>query len=176
MAPLSRTRGCFQTSIGNDTITSDCIRCINAFASSGSSRRSGIEAAVNWQFGDRLRLSANYAYLRAMQPDPASGAQQTEARRPKHSGSLMLDGSAGRFSYGGSLAFVGKHLDNRDTFPFDRVGLGSYWLADARLAYAVRPGVELFARTTNALNQRYQDVFGYRTERRAIYAGLRVSR
>ena len=142
----------------------------------GRSRRSGVEATVDWKIGDRLRLSANYAYLRATQPDPATGEQLTETRRPKHSGSLILDGSAGRFSYGGSLAFVGKHLDNRDTFPFDRVGLGSYWLADARVAYAVRPGLELFARTTNALNQRYQDVFGYRTEKRAIYAGLRVSR
>jgi vitamin B12 transporter len=55
------------------------------------------------------------------------------------------------------------------------VTLGSYWLADARIAYSVWPGVELFARTTNALNQRYQDVFGYRTERRAVYAGLRLS-
>jgi vitamin B12 transporter len=89
---------------------------------------------------------------------------------------LSLDGASGRFSYGGSLAYVGQHSDQRDTFPFDRVGLGSYWLAGARLAYALRPGVELFARTTNALNQRYQDVFGYRTEKRAIYAGLRVSR
>ncbi len=53
--------------------------------------------------------------------------------------------------------------------------LGSYWLADARIAYALTSGLELFARTTNALNQRYQDVFGYRTEKRAVYAGVRFS-
>ena len=141
-----------------------------------TSRRSGVEATFGWQLGDKLRLNANYAYLKATQPDQISLTQVHELRRPKHSGSLSLDGASGRFSYGGSLAYVGRHSDQRDTFPFDRVGLGSYWLADARLAYAVRPGVELFARTTNALNQRYQDVFGYRTERRAIYAGLRVSR
>ncbi|HKP34023.1 MAG TPA: hypothetical protein VJT70_04500, partial [Sphingomicrobium sp.] len=117
-----------------------------------------------------------YAYLKATQPDETSLTQVHELRRPKHSGSLTLDGAGGRFTYGGSLAYVGRHSDQRDSFPFDRVGLGSYWLADARVAYAVRPGVELFARTTNALNQRYQDVFGYRTEKRAFYAGLRVSR
>ena len=83
--------------------------------------------------------------------------------------------SAGKFTYGGSIAYVGRHFDQRDTFPFDRVTLGSYLLADARVAYAVQPGIELFARTTNALDQRYQDVFGYRTERRAVYAGLRLS-
>ena len=86
-----------------------------------------------------------------------------------------MDGQEGRFSYGASLAYVGPHLDQRDTFPFDRVALGSYWLAGARIGFAVRTGVELFARAANALNQHYQDVFGYRTEPRAIYAGLKFS-
>jgi vitamin B12 transporter len=139
-----------------------------------TSRRSGVEATFGWRVRDVLRLSANYAYLDATQPDDATLTQVHELRRPKHSGSLALDGSAGKFTYGGSVAYVGRHFDQRDTFPFDRVALGSYWLADARIAYALRRGVELFARTTNALNQRYQDVFGYRTEKRAIYGGLRL--
>jgi vitamin B12 transporter len=143
--------------------------------SSGSSRRSGVEATLDWKIADGLRLSANYAYLKATQPDAVTGQQVTEARRPKHSGSLAIDGSAGRISYGGSLAYVGQHLDNRDTFPFDRVTLGSYWLADARVAYAIRRGVELFARGSNLLNQHYQDVFSYRTEGRAAYVGVRLS-
>jgi vitamin B12 transporter len=142
----------------------------------GSSKRSGFEATVDWRIRDELRLSANYAYLKATQPDPVTAEQITEARRPKHSGSVALDGSVGRFTYGGSIAYVGRHLDNRDTFPFDRVALGSYWLADARIAYAVRPNIELFARMSNALGQHYQDVFSYRTEPRAVYGGIRLSR
>jgi vitamin B12 transporter len=142
----------------------------------GSSRRSGIEATVDWKLGDELRLSANYAYLKSTQPDAVTGERATETRRPKHSGSVAADGLIGRFSYGASLAYVGKHLDNRDTFPFARVTLGSYWLADARVAYAVRPGVELFARGANLLDQQYQDVFSYRTEGRAVYAGVRLNR
>jgi vitamin B12 transporter len=144
--------------------------------SPGTSKRAGVEATVDWKIADRFRLSANYAYLRATQPDPVTGEQLTEARRPKHSGSVAADGSMGRFTYGASLAYVGRHLDNRDVFPFDRVVLGSYWLADARFAYAVRPGVELFVRGANLLNQHYQDVFSYRTEPRAGYAGIRLSR
>ena len=143
--------------------------------SSGSSRRSGVEATVDWKVTDELRLAANYAYLKATQPDAVTGQQVTEARRPKHSGSVTIDGSAGRFTYGASLAYVGDHIDNRDTFPFDRVTLGSYWLADARVAYAIRRGVELFARGSNLLDQHYQDVFSYRTEARAVYAGVRLS-
>ena len=142
----------------------------------GTSKRSGIEATVDWKIAEELRLSANYAYLKATQPDAATGRQLTEARRPKHSGSVMIEGSPGRFSYGASLAYVGKHIDNRDVFPFDRLTLGSYWLADARLAYAIVPGVELFARGANLLDQHYQDVFSYRTEGRAVYAGVRLIR
>jgi vitamin B12 transporter len=85
----------------------------------------------------------------------------------------VLDGTSGKFTYGGSIAYVGRHFDQRDSFPFDRVSLDSYWLAGARVAYELRPGIELFARVTNALNQHYQDVYGYRTEPRGAYAGVR---
>ena len=143
--------------------------------STSTSLRRGIEAELGWAIGERLRLNASYAYLDATEPDTASGAQVRELRRPKHSGSVALDGASGRLTYGASIAYVGRHFDSRDTFPFDRVALGSYWLAGARVAYAVRPGIELFARGSNLLDQQYQDVFGYRTEGRAVYAGIRLA-
>ena len=141
----------------------------------GISYRSGLEAELNWRVSGAVRLSANYAYLDATQPGPVSSGQEKELRRPKHSGAVALDGAQGRLTYGASLAFVGMRFDTRDNFPFDRVTLGSYWLADGRLAYRVRPGIELFGRISNALNEHYEDVFGYRTEPRAAYAGVRLS-
>jgi vitamin B12 transporter len=153
--------------VDNATFTS----VLNA---SGTSRRSGVEATIGWMPANRVRLSANYSYLDATQIDDETGQQVAEARRPKHSGSVAVDGSIGRFTYGGSVAYVGRHIDNRDIFPFDRVSLGAYWLADARLAYAIRPGVELFVRASNLLNQRYQDVFSYRTDPRGLFAGVRI--
>jgi len=155
--------------VNNATFTS----VLNA---SGRSKRAGLEAAIEWSPAAYLRLSANYAYLKSTQLDAVSAQQLTEPRRPKHSGSLVMDGIAGRLTYGASLAYVGRHLDNRDVFPFDRVALGSYWLADARIAYVIRPGVELFARGSNLLNQRYQDVYSYRTDPRGVFAGVRLSR
>jgi vitamin B12 transporter len=104
-----------------------------------------------------------------------TSVQVKELRRPKHSGSIAVDGSWGKLSYGASLAYVGTHLDSRDSPPFDVVRLGSYWLAGARVAYAPRPGVEVFARAANALGSHYEDVFGYRTEGRSLYAGIRLS-
>jgi vitamin B12 transporter len=142
---------------------------------SGASHRSGIEAELSWHLADKLRLTANYAYLHATQPTDAGIGQEREVRRPKHGGAVALDGSSGRLTYGASLAYSGARLDtNFDVFPAEPVRLHAYLLAGARLAYTVRPGVELFARATNALDQHYQDVFGYRTEARAAYVGLRL--
>jgi vitamin B12 transporter len=139
----------------------------------GISRRSGAEAEFAWHVGDRLRLTATYAFLHAT--EPAELVAVRELRRPKHSGSIAADGVSGRVSYGASIAYVGAHFDQRDSFPFDRVELGSYWLAGARVAYAVLPGIELFARGSNLLDQDYRDVFGYRTEGRGLFVGLRLA-
>ena len=139
------------------------------------SSRSGLEAEFGWAVGDALRLGANYAYLKASEPGASATAQLREVRRPKHSGSVALDGRSGRLTYGGSLAYVGARADtNFDVFPAQRVRLKAYWLAGARIAYRLHPGVELFARSSNLFDTRYRDVFGYRTEGQAIYAGVRL--
>jgi vitamin B12 transporter len=138
------------------------------------SRRSGLEAEAGFDIGIGT-LTATYAYLKASQPNGTPGSQIRELRRPKHSGSVALDGARGRFSYGSSLAFTGAHDDRRDSFPYDVVSLRSYWLADARVAYDVHPGIQLFARAANAFDDHRQDVFGYRTEGRSVHAGLRLT-
>ena len=157
--------------------TFDSVTFLSSTANrTGVSHRSGVEAELGWQLGKTLRLSANYAFLHATQPDDVTSSQVREVRRPKHSGSVALDGRAGKLSYGASLAYVGDRTDtNFDIFPAQTVVLGSYWLANARVAYQVRPGVEMFVRGANLLNQRYEDVFGYRTEPRAVYVGFRLA-
>ena len=155
--------------VDNETFTST----INA---PGTSRRAGLEAELGWKLADKVRLSTNYAYLHATQPSSSDSGQVRELRRPKHSGSVALDGTIGKLTYGASLAYSSAHLDVRDRLPFDVIRLDSYWLAGARVAYSVVPGVEIFARAANALNSRYEDVSGYRTEGRSLYAGLRLTR
>jgi vitamin B12 transporter len=141
----------------------------------GVSHRSGMEMEIGWRIGGTLRLSANYAYLHATQPNDLAPGQVTELRRPKNSGSIALDGASGKFTYGGSIAYVGAHLDRNQDPPYQLVDLPSYWLAGARVAYALRSGFEVFVRAANAFNARYEDVYGYRTEGRAVYAGIRLS-
>lgn len=140
----------------------------------GASRRSGVEAEVAWSRSPALRLSANYAYLHATQPNGAQTAQLRELRRPKHSGSIAADGAWRRWRYGASLAYVGAHLDRREVSPFNLVRLHPYVLADARVAYGVTPNVEMFVRGSNLLGSRYRDAADYRTEGRGLYLGVRL--
>ena len=154
--------------------TFDPVTFISSAANAdGTSRRRGIEAEASWSRSDALRLSATYSYLDASEPSFGAG-QVRELRRPKHSGSVTIDGTTGKFTFGGSIAYVGRRADI-DFDLFQRVSLSPYWLAGARVAYAVRPGVELFGRVANAFDDRYQDVVGYRTEGRSAYAGLRLA-
>jgi len=154
--------------VDNATFTST----INA---PGTSRRWGVEAEIAWQLFDPLRLSANYAYLKATQPEALTNRQLEEQRRPKHSGSAAVDGSSGRWSYGASIAYVGSHLDRQEVFPFAVVKLDAYWLAGARIAYAIDRGVEVFARGTNLFDQEYADSVGYRTEGRGLFVGVKLA-
>jgi vitamin B12 transporter len=141
-----------------------------------TSRRSGVEAELGWRPNDALRLTANYSWLKATEPGEVGPSQVREIRRPRHSGSVALDGAAGRLSYGASLSYAGSRRDvNFDVFPAQAVRLGAYWLGGARVAYAVCDHIELFARAANAFDERYQDVFGYRTEGRSVHVGIRFA-
>jgi vitamin B12 transporter len=140
--------------------------------SAGVSHRSGLEAELGWQVEHHLKLSANYAFLHATQPDSSTGLQVRERRRPKHSGSVEVNGEAGRWSYGASVVYAGSHLDTEEIFPFGGVRVKPYWLADARIAYAVRPGIDLFVRGSNLFDAHYQEVAGYHTEGLGAFAGI----
>jgi vitamin B12 transporter len=53
--------------------------------------------------------------------------------------------------------------------------LDEYWLVNVAASYELSPGVALYGRVENALDQDYQQVFGYETAGIAAYAGLRFT-
>ena len=143
---------------------------------SGLSRRQGVEAEAGWTPSPALRLTATYAYLDASEPRGPVGTQIKEQRRPKHSGSVALDGVSGRLSYGASIAYTGSRIDSDfDFFPAPRVRLAPYWLASGQIAYRVAPRLDATLRFANGFNKHYQDVVGYRTEGRSVHVGVRVA-
>ncbi len=143
---------------------------------SGRSKRDGIELSASWRHADWLNLEANYTWLDAGEQRVAGTALVREVRRPRNSFSLAAWGESGRFSWGTSLARVGARRDTDfDLFPAAVVRLHAYALGSLRLGYRILPQLELYARVENAFDADYQDVVGYNTPGRTVYAGLRVA-
>jgi vitamin B12 transporter len=136
----------------------------------GKSRRRGVELDASYQFG-AFSLGGNYTFLDADERKTVSGAAVREARRPKHSANLFGTGRFGPMELGAGLSYVGKRRDA--VFPTD-VTLNDYLLASAKIGYRITPALEAYARVENAFNAEYQDVFGYNTPGRTVYAGVRI--
>ncbi|HEX8623488.1 MAG TPA: TonB-dependent receptor [Allosphingosinicella sp.] len=141
---------------------------------SGTSRRRGIEAEGEWKLAKAARFNFNYTWLDAGERQVAGGLELREIRRPRHSFNLAGRGQSGPFSWGASLAYVGKRRDTDfDVFPARAVTLDDYALVGLRAAWQISPVLEAYVRAENAFAARYQDVVGYRTPGRTAYAGLR---
>lgn len=140
----------------------------------GESLREGVEMAAKVQVSKEITVSAAYTHLTAMD---ASGV--AELRRPRHAARADLsyafaDGK-GRFTIAG--VYNGQQPDRTIDFSYApvRVNLDDYWLVSAGASYMLRPGIEIYGRVENALNERYQEVYGYNTPGLAAYAGVRLT-
>ena len=143
---------------------------------SGKSRRDGVEAELGYRHADWLDVAINYTFLDSDEQRVDGAALVREIRRPRHSANLVAHGESGRFSWGASLAYVGERSDTDfDLFPARIVILDDYLLASLNLAFRVLPQIELYGRVENGFDADYQDVVGYNTPGRTIYAGLRVA-
>jgi vitamin B12 transporter len=61
-------------------------------------------------------------------------------------------------------------------FNRSRVFLDDYWLVNVAASYKLQPGVEVFGRVENLLDQHYQEVFGYNaTPGIAAFAGIKLT-
>jgi vitamin B12 transporter len=145
----------------------------------GRSERRGAEIALQWRVGDRLGLGANYTYTKASEQDEI-GHAITELRRPRHAGGVSIDYDPdGRRTralltadYGGS-----RYDEYFPPFPAPSqiVTLPGYWLVDLTVQRALTPSITLYFRGSNLLDEKYEQVFGYRAPGRAGYVGVRAT-
>lgn len=156
--------------------TFDPVTFLSSTANGDSkSQRRGVEVEAGWQASEALRIAGTYAYLDAEEPG-TDGVLLREQRRPRHSGSVSVDGAFGRLSYGASIAFVGARVDTDfDRFPAERLRLSSYALLGGRLGWRLSEGLEASVRVANLLDQHYVDAVGYRTEGRSVSVGIRLT-
>jgi outer membrane receptor protein involved in Fe transport len=145
----------------------------------------GAEVEFKGSITSHLQLDSAYNYtstqiLEAPLCTPANFCNPLDfagmplLRRPKHSGSLLLNYLANR--WGGNLggSFVGRRPDS------DFLGLtppithaAGYALVNLGGWYTVRPRITIYANIENALNRHYEEVVGYPALHLNFRAGLR---
>ena len=142
----------------------------------GESTREGVEVSARFKLAGNLTLGGAYTYTDARTP-----MGEREFRRPPHSGraDIAYAFHGGRGTATMATIYNGRMDDIAFTMPFFsprlRVALDPYWLVNATVTYKLQPGVEVFARVENALDQHYQEVFGFESPPLAAYAGLKLT-
>lgn len=149
--------------------------CFTPFNRDGESKREGIEVAARLALVEGLSVGLSYTYLKAREFDG-----KEEVRRPPHSGRADINYAfdAGRGNFNLAAVYNGRMQDiafRPATFASERVLLDEYWLVSAAASYKIAPGVELFGRVENLLDQRYEEVFGFNAAGLAAYGGIRVT-
>lgn len=144
----------------------------------GKSRREGLELSANWDIARNLSLYGAYTWLDAT--EDAGTGQADEIRRPAHVANLNLN-----WRFLGDRANLNLNLDysgdQDDIFfppvpPFQqRVELDAFTLLTIAASYRFSARFEGFARVENALDEDYEEVFGFRAPGRGVIAGLRYT-
>ncbi|CAM3756219.1 TonB-dependent receptor plug domain-containing protein [Litorimonas haliclonae] len=148
------------TTIFNPDFTSTVINLAT------DSTREGIELAAQWDIADTLYLTGSASFLDSEQ----DGIE--EIRRPEFLASATATWDAtDKLSLTVNADHTGSQLDT-DFGTFSTVQLGSYTLIGANVRYAVSDIVSVYLRGTNLTDEDYQDVFGYASEGRGVFAGV----
>jgi vitamin B12 transporter len=143
------------------------------------STQKGVEVTVEARLSDAWRIDASYTHLDAKEFDTLSQKRVEEVRRPANIGSLNI-GWRGFEQRGGvdlTVRYNGSMLDNNYTIvvPTARVQLDSYTLVNFGGDFKVTEKVQVYARVENLFDEKYEEVFTFRTPGRAEYTGVRFS-
>ena len=136
-----------------------------------------------WRFR-QLAVHANAVAGGRLTPGSTRATIWTGERSVGREHSGRIDVSYG-FGEGRGNVTLAAHYNGRarDTV-FDLPGfiphsdaetLDDYWLISAAASWKVQPGMEMFGRVENLLDETYQEVFGFNTAGIAAYGGMRIT-
>lgn len=137
----------------------------------GTSMRQGVETTAKFRPFDWLTLAGTYTYADAHDD---KGVQ--EIRRPRHAASASATATflEGRGRATVNVIYNGKMPDTIFTFPSQATTLNAYTLIGGQISYDTTPWSTIYLRGENLFNQRYEEVFSYRSPGAAVYAGVKV--
>ncbi len=132
------------------------------------SKREGVELSADWNNGGDVSFYGSATFLDAKE----NGVE--EIRRPEFLASMTATWNAMEdLSFTGSIDHTGSQLDT-DFATFSPVKLDAFTLVGLNAAYNVNDVVTLTLRGENILDEDYQEVVGYASQGRGVFAGLNV--
>ena len=140
----------------------------------GTSERKGAELSAVGNISESMSLSAAYTYT-----DSTGDDAVREVRRPRHIASLNLGWQAAHnLHLNTNIQFTGEQTDvyfPPFPEPSQVVALSNHTLVNINLNYSATEKLEMYLKLENALNDNYEEVFGYRTLGFGASLGLRYS-
>jgi vitamin B12 transporter len=143
----------------------------------GTSKRKGVELEFDATLPANLGLNGSYTYMDATEPGP-SGADQIEIRRPRNMAALNLNYAFAQNRGNANLnaSYSGKQEDDDfSSFPASRVELDAYTLVNLTFGFEVTKLVALTARVDNLFDKDYENVYGFASPGRGVFAGVRLN-
>ncbi|HEY4491412.1 MAG TPA: TonB-dependent receptor, partial [Acidobacteriota bacterium] len=140
------------------------------FANFNEVETSGLELQVAAHPIARVRFGSSYTYLRT--EDKTTG--QELLRRPQNSGAIYVTYSQNRFVVHFNWSLIGERLDVND-ITLATVNNPGYNRADLVLSYEVTDKLQPYLRVTNLFDQKYQEIFGFPSPDRGVFAGINFS-
>ncbi|MBI5615579.1 MAG: TonB-dependent receptor [Gammaproteobacteria bacterium] len=144
----------------------------------GTSPREGVELEGEAHLDTHWSLHAAYTYLDSQSRNATTSLLQHAVRRPRHSASGSVN-----YAFDGKRGNVDVHVthtgDQADDFfppPFfaaQRVTLADYTLVGVSASWKVLPHVSVLGRLDDLVDQRYEEVYGYRSEGFGAFLGVR---
>ena len=140
----------------------------------GTSERKGAELSAVGNISESMSLSAAYTYT-----DSTGDDAVREVRRPRHIASLNLGWQASHnLHLNTNIQFTGEQTDvyfPPFPEPSQIVALSNHTLVNINLNYSATEKLEMYLKLENALNDNYEEVFGYQTLGFGASLGLRYS-
>ena len=140
----------------------------------GTSERKGAELSAVGNISESMSLSAAYTYT-----DSTGDDAVREVRRPRHIASLNLGWQAAHnLHLNTNIQFTGEQTDvyfPPFPEPSQVVALSNHTLVNINLNYSATEKFEMYLKLENALNENYEEVFGYQTLGFGASLGLRYS-
>ncbi len=148
----------------DDEIVFDLAAFSGYLQAPGTSLSQGVELAARAPLGEHVQLLTNWTVDHT---EDASGAERL--RHPKDIGNFGV-----RYDALGKLALLANLRLARGAVDVGAVPLDDYRVLDVSASYTLSRTLELYGRVENAADAHYEEVRGYNTGGRAVYAGARV--